>query len=44
MVQGSAGLHQKVERFSGLLSSARVLCFVAGPPPSAGSRGHPFSA
>ena len=34
--QGSAGLHQEVERSSGLLSSARVLCFVAGPPPSAG--------
>ena len=42
--QGPAGLHQEVERSSGLLSSARVLCFVVGPPPSPWSRSHPFSA
>ena len=41
--QGPPGLHQEVERSSGLFSSARVFCFLAGPPPSAGSRGHPFS-
>ena len=32
-----------VERSSGLFSSARVLCFLAGQPSSAWSRGHPFS-
>ena len=32
VLQGSTGLHQEVERSSGLLSCARVLCFVAGPP------------
>ena len=41
--QGPPGLHQEVERCSGLFSSARVLCFLAGPPSSAGSRGHHFS-
>ena len=41
--QGPTGFHQEVERSSGLFSSARVLCFFAGPPSSTGSRGHPFS-
>ena len=39
-----ACLRSQVERSSGLFSSARVLCFFAGPPPSGGSWGYPFSA
>ena len=41
--QGPAGVHQEVERASGLFSSARVPCFFTGLPSSAESRGHPFS-
>ena len=40
---GAKALDSAEQRSSGQFSDARVLCFVAGPLSSAGSRGHPFS-